>query len=202
MIVIPAGKFIADKTISQDEVTIPKGFAVSRYAVTFDEWDAAVAAGGVKHNPKDEGWGRGRRPVINISFDDARAYVAWLSATTASHYRLLFQSEWEYVCRGGTTGAFGDVIREDQANFISDRTKKVGSYAANVFGVYDMHGNVDEWCNDGWDFRTIEPATVPARGFRGGSWRDESKTHWSVFTIGPNGRYNHVGLRVARTTCG
>ena len=141
------------------KVTIPKPFAVGRYAVTFDDWEAAVSAGSVQHRPSDKGWGRGRRPVIDVSWDDAQAYLKWLSSKTAQPYRLLSEAEWEYCCRAGTETAysFGNSITKQQAQFSedgygsADRTVEVGSFAANAFGLHDMHGNVLEWCEDCWN---------------------------------------------------
>jgi len=117
MVVIPAGHFImgapeTEEGSSSDEqpqhsVTITRPFAVGRFAVTFHEWDSCVAAKGCKnYRPADRGWGRGRRPVINVSWEDARAYVAWLSRETGKPYRLLSEAEREYVTRAGTTTPF------------------------------------------------------------------------------------------------
>ena len=93
-------------------VTILRSFAVGKYEVTFSEWDACVVSGGCRgYRPGDEGWGRGGRPVINVSWYDAKEYVRWLSERTGHVYRLLSESEWEYVARAGTDDAkyyFGD----------------------------------------------------------------------------------------------
>ena len=117
MVVVPAGSFTMGSPENEEQrnnnegpqhrVTIAKPFAVGRFAVTFDEWDACVAAGGCNgYIPPDQGWGRGRRPVINVSWNDAKAYVAWLSGTTEKNYRLLSEAEREYVARAGTTTPF------------------------------------------------------------------------------------------------
>ena len=119
------------------------------------------APGEVAHNhrPGDEGWGRGRRPVINVSWPDAKEYVRWLSAKTGMTYRLLSEAEWEYAARAGTTTryAFGDTIDRSQAHFGVGRrwgsvgyTMEVGSFRPNKFGLYDMHGNVFELVEDNW----------------------------------------------------
>src|SRR5580693_6375209 len=117
MMVVPAGSFTRGSPTSepghsadegpQHTVTIARQFAVGRFEVTFDEWDACAADGGCNgFKPSDEGWGRGRRPVINVSWDDAKAYVAWLSKKTGKSYRLLSEAEREYITRTGTTSAF------------------------------------------------------------------------------------------------
>jgi formylglycine-generating enzyme required for sulfatase activity len=170
MVVVPAGKFkmgspAGEEGRSDDEgprhpVEIAKAFAVGRYEVTFAEWDACVAGGGCNgHQPADEGWGRGRRPVINVSWNDAKSYVTWLSKKTGKPYRLLSEAEWEYAARAGTTSPFhfGATITPDQANYDGTytygagpkgvyrrKTVPVGSFPANDFGLSDMHGNVWE----------------------------------------------------------
>ena len=133
--------------------------------MTFDEWDACVAAGGCLDHPKDLGWGRGKRPVIFVSWNDAKAYVGWLSQRTGNQYRLLSEAEWEYAARAGTTTPFntGRTITTDQANFDGNytyggsakgdyrgKTLPVGSFSANGFGLHDVHGNVWEWVEDCW----------------------------------------------------
>ena len=128
MVTVPAGSYTmgspsweagrhADER--QRRVTIEDSFAVGIYEVTFAEWDACAAAGGCRHRPGDGGWGRGRQPVIDVSWDDSQAYVTWLSSKTARDYRLLTESEWEYVARAGTTTPFhtGASISTDQANY-------------------------------------------------------------------------------------
>ncbi len=173
MVVVPRGSFTMGSPASeqgrdidegpQHSVTIAKPFAVGRFAVTFDEWDACVADGGCDgYRPQDLGWGRNRRPVINVSWDEAMAYAAWLSRKTGKPYRLLTETEWEYAARAGSTTAYywGDEIGKGNANcapvgklecgskWDNIQTAPVGSFAANAFGLYDMAGNVWQWVQD------------------------------------------------------
>jgi formylglycine-generating enzyme required for sulfatase activity len=160
MVVVPSGAFLMgsrdgegdDDERPRHEVSIVRPLAVGRFAVTFEEWDAAYGRGGVKHNPGDEGWGRGRRPVINVSWEDAQAYVGWLSRETGKTYRLLSEAQWEYCCRAGTTTeySYGDEIDKSQAQFSARRSVETGSFPANAWGLHEMHGNVWEWCQDNW----------------------------------------------------
>ena len=174
MVVVPAGSFtmgsprtkldaIAMK-VREHEVTISKAFAVGKFEATFEEWDACVADGGCGgYSPGDEGWGRERRPVINVSWNDAQAYASWLSRKTGKTYRLLTEAEWEYAARGATRTPFwfGSSISTSQANYdgnyaygggrkgeYREKTVPVGSFAANPFGLYEVHGNVWEWVED------------------------------------------------------
>ena len=149
MVVVPAGSFTMGSPTSEPErsaeegpqhmVTIARPFAVGRFEVTFDEWDACVADGGCNgYKPSDEGWGRGRRPVINVSWDDAKAYVAWLSKKTGKSYRLLSGAEYEYAMRAGTQTAYpwGNTVGTNNANchacgsqWDAKQTAPVGSFA-------------------------------------------------------------------------
>ncbi len=239
MVVLPAGEFLMGSPASEEgryddegpqhRVTIAKPFAVGKYEVTFAEWDVCRRAGGCSHNPEpdDEGWGRVNRPVINTNWNDAQKYVQWLSRKTGKGYRLLSESEWEYAARAGTTTPFhfGDTISTGQANYDGDevygsgrrgvnreRTVVVGSFPANSFGLYDMHGNVWEWMEDCWHANYVgAPADGSAwtsgcdindaRVLRGGSWSGEPESLRSVYrTWNPTGnRDNNVGFRVART---
>lgn len=196
------------------QVTIGYRFAVGRLAVTFDEWDACVADGGCNgYRPDDAGWGRGRRPVINVNFADAQSYVAWLSQRTGQRYRLLSEAEWEYAARGGTDTwyPFGNAIDPSKANYGNhhDRTAPVGSYAPNGFGLHDMTANVAQWVQDCHHEDYVGAPTdgsawlsgpCTLRNVRGGGW---SLSGWSVRVaqrIGdpPGARNNHLGFRVAR----
>ena len=139
-------------------VTIARSFAVGKFEVTFAEWDACVSAGGCSHRPETE-WGRGKQPVMRVSWDDTQQYVGWLSRHTGKTYRLLTEAEWEYAARAWTTTryAFGDTISKSQAQFSegtwgsAGKTVAVGSFRPNAFGLYDMHGNVWEWVQDCWN---------------------------------------------------
>lgn len=185
MVVVPAGRFqmgdlndVAPKNEKPvHTVKIAYPFAVGKYEVTFAEWDACVADGGCTHQPDDEGWGRGNRPVINISWQDAQQYVAWLSRKTGHPYRLLSEAEWEYVARAGTVTIHwwggGGIDEADQdhleehnhANYGKEtccgrrvigadrweNTAPVGSFAPNPLGLFDTAGNVHEWVEDCWN---------------------------------------------------
>ena len=224
VVVVPAGEFVMGwpenqvdwnegRSKPQHRVTIARPFAVGKYEVTFAEWDACVAAGGCKHRPGDQGWGRGRRPVINVSWHDAKEYAAWLSRKTGKAYRLLSEAEWEYAARSGTTTnwAFGDNLTESQAQFNAAKTVVVGSFAANRFGLHDMHGNVEEWVEDAWhpnyngapdDGSVWAGGDTSLRVRRGGGWAS-----WIPGNLGspvrfrprPGGRDSWTGFRLART---
>jgi formylglycine-generating enzyme required for sulfatase activity len=208
---LPARTFSAGEV--QVRVSIAAPFAVGKYAVTFDEWDACAADGGCNgYEPADQGWGRGNRPVIYVTWVDAKAYVSWLSRKTGKTYRLLSDAEREYVTRAGTTTAFwwGSSIEPTQANY-SRRTVPVDSFEPNPWGLYQVHGNVWEWTEDCWnDFNTGNPGDGRARTtgdcskrvVRGGSWipnpeelRSASRAHFDT----TEERHNYLGFRVART---
>jgi formylglycine-generating enzyme required for sulfatase activity len=208
----------ADET-PRHQVTFARPFAVGRTEVTFAEWDACVAAGGCSHRPGDEGWGRGERPVINVSWDDAQEYVRWLSRRTSHEYRLLSEAEWEYAARAGTETNrwWGDAIGQGNANcdgcgsrWDNEQTAPVGSFAANPLGLYDVLGNVREWVEDCYaDGYSDAPSdgSVWAPGavceyhvMRGGSWYN---TLWLVRSasrwLEAETRDSQSGFRVART---
>jgi formylglycine-generating enzyme required for sulfatase activity len=220
MVIVPAGTFLMgsrdgegdDDERRQHKVTIAHPFAVGRFAVTFDEWDAAYAIGEVEHNPGDNGWGRGRRPVVNVSWEDATAYAGWLSQETRKSYRLLSEAEWEYCCRAGTITAysFGDTIDKKQARFSASKTTETGSSPANRWGLHDMHGNVWEWCEDNWhrdhegapENGSVWKGGDPSRRvLRGGCWEDSPRNLRSANRdwLRPDIRGSVIGFRVART---
>ena len=208
----------------QREVRISKPFAVGRFAVTFTEWDACVAGGGCgAYKPSDSGWERGDRPVINVSWDDAKAYVKWLSDKTRKKYRLLSEAEREYVTRAGTDTPFwwGKSISTDEANYDGNytygggskgeyrqKTLPVNSFQPNPWGLYQMHGNVWEWVEDCWhgdyhnapnDGSAWTTGDCTYRVLRGGSWnfdpQDLRAARRSLST--PDDRVNYIGFRVA-----
>ena len=205
MVVVPAGEFMMGSpgtephrgTEAQHVVTIFRAFGVSRFEITFAEWDACAKDGGCRGFKPDAPWGRGRMPVVNINWNDAAAYADWLSKKTGHTYRLLSEAEWEYAARAGSTTpfAFGPTLSAAQANFdASEKTELnpkghargkavlVGSFKPNAFGLYDMQGNVWEWVQDCWNDeygptlpRDGKPAlTGDCNGhvLRGGSWED------------------------------
>jgi len=155
MVVVPAGSFVLDESGSQRKITISQAFAAGKFEVTFDEWEACVAAGGCgNYLPSDEGWGRGQRPVMNVSWDDAQLYLQWLSRKTGNSYRLLSEAEWEYAARAGITpqnprgkaaGSISANCLECDSQWSNTQIAPVGSLKPNAFGLYDMHGNVWEW---------------------------------------------------------
>jgi formylglycine-generating enzyme required for sulfatase activity len=205
MVAVPAGEFMMGSPTTephrgaeaQHTVTILRAFAVSRFEITFGEWDACVKDGGCDGYRPEAPWGRGRMPVVNVNFRNAVAYTAWLSRKTGKRYRLLSEAEWEWAARGGSTApfAFGPTLSAKDANFdASEKTElnpkgpargkavAVGSFKANAFGLYDMHGNVWEWTQDCWndeygpspprDGRPALTGDCNGRVLRGGSWED------------------------------
>ena len=203
-----------------------RSFSVGVYEVTFAEWDACASSGGCQgHRPSDGGWGRGRHPVVDVSWDDAKSYVRWLSSRTGERYRLLSESEWEYVARAETRTPFhtGGTISTDQANYQGSftygsgregvyrkRTVPVGSFPANGWGLHDVHGNVWEWVEDCWngsyagaprDGSAWESGVCSRRVLRGGSWVSSPGGLRSAYRNGDGTGYrgNSSGFRVART---
>jgi formylglycine-generating enzyme required for sulfatase activity len=224
MVAVPAGKFMMGWDVGDPdekpahEVVIAKPLAVGKFEVTYDEFNACEADGGCKRF-KDAHFGgsKGRRPITNITWNEARGYAAWLSKKTGKLYRLLSEAEWEYAARAGTTTkyAFGDIITHDQANFSygkqgEGRTKEVGSYPPNAWGLYDMHGNVWEWVEDCYGTYQGAPADGTARissncasrVLRGGSWDYEAdEIRSSVrYKLAPDWwSLDETGFRVARS---
>ena len=188
----------------QQVVMFTHAFAAGQTEVTFDEWLACVAEGGCNaHRPGDYGWGHGKQPVINVSWNDAKSYVEWLSRKTGKPYRLLSEAEWEYAARGclaacgSKTFWFGNDIAPARANYDwrfsynaspkaqpPRRTIASDSSEPNPFGLYHVHGNVREWVEDCWnasltglpkDGAARSTGDCESRVVRGGSWSDEPK---------------------------
>jgi len=207
----------------QRTVTIAP-FLAGRYEVTFDEWDACVAAGGCNgYRPVDNGWGRGRRPVMHVSFEHAKSYVSWVRRETGKSYRLLSEAEWEFLARGGTVGPYwwGPTISFRQANFHDleadrgsggwrQRTLVVGAFQPNPFGAFDVHGNVSEWVEDCYldsyasaptDGSPVRNGMCDRRVNRGGSF-DDTSSYLRAASRGndyPRTESNETGLRVAQS---
>jgi formylglycine-generating enzyme required for sulfatase activity len=236
MLAVPAGSFTMGSPASEDghqshespqhPVTFARQFAVGRFAVTFDEWDACVADGGCNnHKPSEAGWGRGRQPVINISWDDAKAYVAWVTRKTGKNYRLLSEAEREYVTRAGTTTPFwwGNSISTSQANYDGRfnygggakgesrrRTLPADSFQPNPWGLFQVHGNVWTWVEDCWhesyegapaDGSAWTAGDCSRRVIRGGSYGSHPRFLRSANRIWfPSGHRDFIlGFWVGRT---
>jgi formylglycine-generating enzyme required for sulfatase activity len=196
-----------------------KPFEIGKYPVTFAQWDACVEDGGCDHRPLDHGWGRGRQPVIDVSWRDAIQYVRWLNSKTTGGFRLPTEAEWEYAARGGrsTVRYWGDAIGTNRANcdgcgsqWDNRQAAPAGSFAPNPFGLHDMLGNVWQWVEDCWhDSYTDAPldgsgwtagGDCRARIARGGSW---NYTRRFVRVAGRDRfdltlRFYDLGFRVAR----
>lgn len=235
MVVVPAGEFQMGSPQDEAErwnsegpehkVSIAQALAIGKFEVTFAEWDACVAEGGCKHKPRDSGWGRDNRPVINVSWDDVtKEFLPWLSKKSSHSYRLLTEAEWEYAARAGTRTPFstGTTITTAQANFDGtetyggsekgthrQRTVPVGSFPANAFGLHDMHGNVREWVQDCYfntyggapsDGRAVPEVPGCSRVLRGGSWIDAPRALRSAYRgqVGSSARFIYRGFRVLR----
>lgn len=218
---IPSGTFIMGSPIDEEgrgnneiqRVITLSAFKMSKYTITFDQYDMFCKSTGAEM-PNDEGWGRGNRPVIRVNWDDAVAFADWVGC------RLPTEAEWEYSCRAGTTTPYntGDCIKTSLANYngkyplkhnsngrFRKKTMPVGSFPPNAWGLYDMHGNVMEWCKDLFWYYPIGPQTNPAgplegcrRVIRGGGWswyaHDCRSAHH--FGLGPGHRDHDVGFRI------
>jgi formylglycine-generating enzyme required for sulfatase activity len=191
----------------QHEVKIMKLFYTGKYEVTQEQWEVVMGS-----NPSAS---KGAKlSVTNVSWLDCKEFIKKLNAKTNGGYRLPTESEWEYACRAGTTTAFsfGDAITPKDANYGDSKIGKpvrVGSYKPNAFGLYDMHGNVDEWCEDWYEDYPAGavtdpkgPATAESRVYRGGSFHDgvsgvRASNRANSGT--PSYRKGAGGFRLART---
>jgi formylglycine-generating enzyme required for sulfatase activity len=201
-------------------------FAIGRTAVTFAQYDAFAVATG-REKPHDAGWGRGERPVIQVSWEDAVAYAKWLTEQTGKAYRLPTEAEWEYAARAGTETPFwtGRCIHTDQANYAGtddyagcgartgvyrQQSVPVGSLPANPWGLHEVLGNVWEWVQDCWhdryqgaptDGSAWESGGCDRRVLRGGSWNDEPRVVRAAVRYGDQPGFRNInnGFRLART---
>jgi formylglycine-generating enzyme required for sulfatase activity len=234
MIVVPAGEFTMGSPASEKgrsslyedprhKVRIPAAFAVSRFEITFDEWNACVDLGGCKQVGLKAS---GRQPVNFMSWHNAQEYVAWISQRTGKRYRLLSEAEWEYAARAGSDKAYswGDDVGKGNANCSgcgspwegnansSGKTAPVGSFPANGFGLHDMHGNVYEWVEDCFHFNykgaptdgsawAVCPPDEDLRVMRGGDYSASPQYIRSAARdrLRPAATNGLVGFRVART---
>lgn len=203
------------------DVTI-RPFSMGKYEITFDEYELFARLTN-RNLPSDEAWGKGRLPVINVSWKDADAYAQWLSERTGKHYRLPTEAEWEYAARAGTGTRYwwGDEMKPDMENCtrcLSDwkgqaekktQTSLVGLFKPNAFPLYDMAGNVLEWVADCWhdnydnapnDGSAWSLDDCKERVFRGGSWASEPKEVRSAFRTRykPSGQFDRAGFRLAQ----
>ena len=224
MATLPAGIYDVGSTEKNDEapvheVAFSKPFAIGKYEVTFEEWDACVADGGCgEYAPADSGWGRGRQPVVNVSWEDAKAYVEWLSRKTGGEYRLPSEAEWEYAARAGActrfwwgedVGTGNAACRECGSAWDNRSPAPVGQFEPNGFGLHDTAGNVMEWvedCKGTYEATDYYGAAETSgqcnlRGVRGGSWgqyaaqiRPENREFARI-----HGRNGFTGFRIAKT---
>lgn len=233
MIVLPAGSFVMGSPPREKDrlanegpqhlVTIRKPFAVSKFELTFAEWDTCFAHGGCTEYPDDGGWGRGQLPVINVNWDDAQQYIKWLTRVTGKEYRLLTEAEYEYAARAGKTTRYpwGDDIGSNNANCDGCGTQwdgkqpaPVGLFPPNDFWLHDMVGNVLEWVEDCYQLAYrrsghIAPSDGSAwtsgdcsrRVVRGGAWINPPEQVRSALRVDLTRglRTPALGFRAART---
>jgi len=203
-----AGETLRDHPLAPEMVVLPPfaghALAMARTETTFAQWDACAAAGACPRVADDHGWGRGERPVINVSWEDAAAYARWLSALTGRRYRLPSGAEWAFAAHAGTQGAYwwGEEMKPGMARCRGCNpgandygTMPVASYPPNPFGLYDMNGNLWEWVAD---CAAPGGGACSARLTRGGAWyyfSNQAKTAASA-PRPPAERSFTVGFRV------
>ena len=218
LVLLPGGSFQMGSTESSREqpihtVHVPR-FAIGKYPVTQAEWKKVMG----NYNNPSRFTGDDRHPVEHVSWDDAQGFIQKLNRLTGHTHRLPSEAEWEYACRAGSNGrwCFGDDESQLEQHAWYDgnsgrQTHPVGQKKPNAWGLYDMHGNVWEWCEDRWhgnyqgapsDGRAwVEGGSADARVLRGGSWLNEARISRSAlrFNDAPYIAFNHYGFRVART---
>jgi len=224
MIALPGGTFDMGwpRTLPTDNDGPPhevrlQPFLIGATEVTFDEYDRYARATGGRL-PRDFGWGRGRRPVLDVSWGDAKGYAQWLSAQTGKHYRLPSEAEWEYAARAGQPSTYWWGYRKGHNRAVcfdcgsrwdNRSTAPVASFPSNPFGLYDTVGNVMEWVEDCYhpsyvgapaDGRPWEDATCASRVARSGAFNKpaESMRGTSRHRFAPDTRIDMIGFRIAR----
>ncbi len=216
MVLIPAGKFKMGSPANekgrygretQHEVTLTKPYYMGNHEVTQEQWESVM-----EKNPSRNK--SAKLSVMNVSWEDCQEFIKKLNAKTKVGYRLPTEAEWEYACRAGTSTAysFGNEMTTKDANYYDSKIGKpvaVGSYKPNAFGLYDMHGNVWEWCEDMYgdypDGPVVDPkgpATGGNRVLRGGSFLDDesfARSSYRSYGFSPTLRNDLFGFRLART---
>jgi formylglycine-generating enzyme required for sulfatase activity/serine/threonine protein kinase len=225
MLTIPSGSFVMGSNESDDEKPIHhvdiSPFKMGQTEVTFAQWDACVASGGCSYKPDDQGWGRGNRPVINVSYQHiTQQFIPWLNEASEQVFRLPSEAEWEYAARASSTAKYswGNNINCSHARYGSDdsgdcgsdgKTAPVKSFPVNAFGLYDMHGNVWEWTEDCWNANydgapingvAWNAGDCSSRVLRGGSWNFAAAYLRSTYrnrSLTTN-RYDSLGFRLVQ----
>ena len=223
MVLIPAGTFMMGSPASEEyhrddetqhEVTLTTPFYMGKYAVTQEQWEAVMGTGFLWFGGNPSRTKGAKLPVTDVSWEDCQEFIKKLNAKTDGGYRLPTEAEWEYACSAGTSTAysFGDKMTPKDANYLDSNIGKpvaVGSYKPNAFGLYDIHGNVWEWCEDWYgDYPAgaVTDPKGPAKGeyrvLRGGSFGSGvSIARSSVRNLvgSPTNRIVFFGFRLART---
>ena len=214
LVLIPAGKFNMGspesengrlKNETQHEVTLTKPYYIGKYEVSQEQWESVMGS-----NPSSNNKGA-KLPVTNVSWEDCREFIKKLNTKTNGDYRLPTEAEWEFACRAGTNTAYsvGSSLTKSDANIDGSSINTVGSYRPNAFGLYDMHGNVWEWCEDWLGDYPAEAVTDPKgpvkgtnRMLRGGAFTNnvsEARCSYRINNISPSSWHVNVGFRLARS---